>query len=404
MAGTTDDELRRTDAGGTGNTGTSARAGATESRDYGTTSADSDPEAIRAHIRETRGRMSHTLDEIGERLNPQHLKEQVTQSIHEATIGRVENMARNTAERVNETRRGIMETVSDNPVPAAMVAIGLGWLIRNARSGGRFEQTRTSSYRTRRDYAAGYGAGYGTAYSAGGYAPEDYASGSYATGAYASGAGQHASGQHSGGQQYEGEGGGSGLTDRAREAVGGLADRASDLGQTVRDRAGDVADRAQELAGTVTDRTQDLAGTVADNARMTERRLEEEYYDNPLVIGAATVALGLAAGFALPSTHREAALMGGARDRLIDRVREVEEDMLDRVETVAERAVSNVQSRVGGGNDHGATAGAASSGNQTGGRPAAAGASAPSASAPGAAPQGGTRTPAAGNTPPSPRP
>lgn len=90
-------------------------------------SADADdPAAIRAEISETRARMSDTLSELGERLNPHVIQEQVTtrvkEGIREATIGRVEHMARSAANTVSATRSGITDTIRDNPVPAAMVS------------------------------------------------------------------------------------------------------------------------------------------------------------------------------------------------------------------------------------------------------------------------------------------
>src|ERR687893_90708 len=80
-----------------------------------------DPAAIRAGIRDTRERVGDTLEQIGERLNPHHIAEQVKENVRDATIGRVENMARSAAGRVNETRGNLMDTIPENPIPAAMV-------------------------------------------------------------------------------------------------------------------------------------------------------------------------------------------------------------------------------------------------------------------------------------------
>ncbi len=89
--------------------------------------ADAETAAIRAEIRDTRERMGDTIEEIGERLNPRHLKEQVKHDIREATIGRVENMAQSAADRVSQTRRTITDTVRENPllVVAATLAFGI---------------------------------------------------------------------------------------------------------------------------------------------------------------------------------------------------------------------------------------------------------------------------------------
>lgn len=96
--------------------------------------ASEDSRAMRAEIESTRVRMSQTLDAIGERLNPQTIKENVKDSIREATIGRVTHMARHAADSVDRGASGITNVVRENPVPAAMIAIGLGWMLFNGRS------------------------------------------------------------------------------------------------------------------------------------------------------------------------------------------------------------------------------------------------------------------------------
>jgi len=265
----------------------------------------SDTAAIRADIRETRERMGETVEEIGERLNPNRLKEQVKQNVRDATIGKVENMARDVAERVDDTRRTAMDTIRDNPVPAAMIGVGLGWLLWSARHesshdrqsrGGRMG--RGSSYR-------GYGTtGYGTGYGQGLYASERYGESGYGA---------------------EGAESDESKMDRVRE-------RASELGERVHDTAEHVGERAHEMAD-----------TVAEETRHQAERVESQFYENPLAIGAATLALGVAAGLAVPRTQKEAELMGGARDKLVDRAREVARETKDKVEHVAERTFDDAR-------------------------------------------------------------
>src|SRR5215216_5740841 len=108
---------------------------------------------LRSEIRETRDRMSGTLDQLGTRLNPHRIKQQVKENIREATVGRVENMARHASERVTETREGILDTIRDNPVPAAMIGIGLGWMIFNGR---RREEHGIWSHTNRANEIHGY--------------------------------------------------------------------------------------------------------------------------------------------------------------------------------------------------------------------------------------------------------
>jgi hypothetical protein len=97
-----------------------------------------DPAAIRADISQTRQRISHDLDELGEKLNPQNVKAQIKDGVREATIGRVEQMARNAGD-------GMMQTIRSNPIPAAMAGVGLAWLYMSRGSGQSGRSTTTYS-------------------------------------------------------------------------------------------------------------------------------------------------------------------------------------------------------------------------------------------------------------------
>ena len=86
------------------------------------------PEEIRVEIRETRERIGDNLEQLGERLNPENIKEKVKQDVRDATIGKVESMAQSAADQIDdarqtidEARRTITDTVRENPIPAAMV-------------------------------------------------------------------------------------------------------------------------------------------------------------------------------------------------------------------------------------------------------------------------------------------
>ena len=149
--------------------------------------ADADPDAIAANIEATREEMSGTIEAIQERLDPERLTQQATEvteqakeaateiteqareaakdvakyaieeaksavneltsnakaSVREATIGRVEHMAMYTRDTAESVRGDLWTTIKSNPVPAAMAAIGIGWLWSNRSSGSQ----RSSSAR-----------------------------------------------------------------------------------------------------------------------------------------------------------------------------------------------------------------------------------------------------------------
>ncbi|MGI8548650.1 MAG: DUF3618 domain-containing protein [Gemmatimonadaceae bacterium] len=305
------------------------------------------PNAIRAEISDTRDRMSTTLDAIGERLNPHHVKEQVTEQVKEsidhvkdsirgATIGRVEDMAHQAADRVNETKRGIVDMVRENPIPAAMVGIGLGWMMLNSGSSDSNDvsQRYASADRSLRNRSMQQGSGRG-------YGGSSYG-GSYASGSGSSG---YADSHGSRGQGGSGSGS-SGFDSDVSGMTDSIRDKASDIGGSVKNAAGDMTDSVKGAAGDLADRAQDVAGSVAQGTRVGARKVEDAFHDNPLLTGAVTLALGLAAGLAAPRTHTEVQLMGDARDQFGDRMRHVAQDTKHKAENVAERVIDETKNAV----------------------------------------------------------
>jgi hypothetical protein len=207
-----------------------------------------DAVVIRAEIAETRAQMGDTLDEIGERLRPSHLKQQIGQEIHDATVGRVEDAARSAVNRLGGVGHRLVDTVRDNPIPAAMIGIGLGWLLWGQR-----------------------------------HSPE-----------------QHAASQPKADSQHGTNG---------------------------------VAERASEAAEKVADRARDVASTVTHDARESARFASRQFNNSPIAVGVVALAVGVAAGLAIPETRREHELMGAARDKLVDGAKEIASDAKEKLQT-----------------------------------------------------------------------
>jgi ElaB/YqjD/DUF883 family membrane-anchored ribosome-binding protein len=257
--------------------------------------------------------MSETLDVIGERLNARRVRTQVKDNIRDATIGRVEHMARQAVDRVDETQSSIMDTIRENPLPSAIAAVGLGWLYMNRRSHGG---ARRGEERARQLYAERAELAYGGETPAGGAFTGDQRL-EYATPGYeATGPGAMARGQQQTGERAEG----------------------------VKHAAADLKDRAQEVAGHTADRASHVASTVSTQAKERARRVEDRFQETPLAIGAVTFAVGLAAGMAMPPTAREVKLMGDTRDRVVDRAADVARETTDKVQQVASRVMDETRS------------------------------------------------------------
>src|SRR5687768_14210941 len=110
-------------------------------------SDDDETDRIKADIEETRAEMGQTLNEIQERLSPEHLMDQVKETVREATIGKVERVMEtvnekisnvtepamdalgNAGEKLKQTGSSLTSTVRRNPIPFALVGLGVGMLI-----------------------------------------------------------------------------------------------------------------------------------------------------------------------------------------------------------------------------------------------------------------------------------
>ena len=120
---------------------------------------EEDAEQIRAEIEDTRADMSQTINEIQERLSPEHLMGQVKETVREATIGKVERVMETIGEvtepareamtragtTIKEGGREIGNRIWRNPLPIALIGLGVGMLWMKSRRGNGYDYSRTSS-------------------------------------------------------------------------------------------------------------------------------------------------------------------------------------------------------------------------------------------------------------------
>lgn len=174
----------------------------------------------------------------------------------------------------------LMEAIKQNPVPAALAGLSLGWLFLNRPSGS----TSASGYQ-----------------------------------------GKHQAG-HMAHQLQDTTGH---AADQVQDAAGEMVDR-------VQQTTGRIADQAQETAGQF--------GTAAQSQAMrTKYRFEEILHENPLAVGAAALVLGAVVGLPVPQTRQEHQLMGQASSTLIDRAQSMAQETMDKVQHVAEEVQSTAQ-------------------------------------------------------------
>jgi hypothetical protein len=288
------------------------------------------PEQVQREVRESRAEVEQTLEAIEERLSPGQLFDRAVDYMRSSGG--------------TDFFRNLGTAARDNPIPVALVGIGLAWLVL---SGARSRRRQYDDDELLDEYAG-----------AGDY-PEEYDD-------------ETMFGETRGG--YEHHSGGKGFAERAKRTaeaarrraqrlrMGGQA-RAYELGETAsetahgwgesvregarraRDTAGEWSAGARAGARSARERARRLGASEAgDRATYYGRRARtgflETLHEHPLVLGALGLAVGAAIGAALPATEKEDEWLGDTRDRLTDRAKEAGREQIEKARAAAGAAYS----------------------------------------------------------------
>jgi hypothetical protein len=282
--------------------------------------------------------MSATIDAIQEKLSPQNLVDQAKGAMREATIGRVENMVTDVRNTAQEAGNGFLETIKENPFPAALAAVGIGWLFMKnrgtTRNGYQYGTYDRYAANDRYDNYGRYGAGNRYGYQPAGSDGSDYGR--------AGGPGAMI------GSAQDKLGDVTGQVGRkVGNAAGQVGSSIGDAAGQVRDTVGNVAGSVGDAAGGLVDNAQQKAGDIGTglqyNAQRAQNTLQRMLYENPLAVGGAALVVGAAIGMMLPETQPEHKLMGPAKATVMDKAQTVAQDTMDKVSRVAEQVGTTVQ-------------------------------------------------------------
>ncbi len=244
---------------------------------------------IQGEIEKTRSDLADTLQAIERKLSPNRIVDEAMETMRSVSI----------------RDSHLMDLVRDNPVPLALVGLGLGWLalssIRPAAS--RLEE------------AAEPGAE--------GYEREEWAG-------------------HGAGESGNGSGRIAELSDAARERTGELA---RNLGESAQEFTGQVRERARKA----THRMRRLSVSVRNRAGEWAGRSSDVFQDHPLLIGMVAVVAGVAMGAALPRSRREAEMLGEASAGLVESARDAGRQAVRRASGAIQRAARSVGEETGEG-------------------------------------------------------
>jgi hypothetical protein len=285
------------------------------------TSASTDPGSksaaeVEREVRESRARVERTLDQIQDRLSPGQLVDQAMTYFRDSG-GR-------------EFARNFGESVKQNPMPVALVAVGVAWMMMSGR---------------RRYDDDGYeGSAYWDEDLVGGEAEASPLYPAYDP-LYGADSDLGADREVGGDDDH-----GPGAFERAQDAARRARDKAEDLLERTRSAAGGTMEGAAARADALRGRARESVASARRGVRGARDRagrygrrarhgIVETFYEHPLVLGSIGVAVGAAIGAALPATRTEDQLMGETRDRLKRQAEEAGREQFAKARAAAGAAV-----------------------------------------------------------------
>lgn len=249
---------------------------------------DKSPQEIEAEIEATRAAMRADVDAIGDQVSPDRLKDQakgVVGDVKDSVMDAIQGVGSQLGDQAGGWSSKAVEVVKANPLPAALIGVGLAWLLMRGTGG----ETETNPRRITANVQPLPTPSYGTA----GVQPT-YGSAHY-------GAGE------------------------------------TNLGEP------GLQERAEVVRQQASDKVEDAKDAVAQGAYQAKRGFERLLDENPLVLTSAALVLGASLSLLLPGTREEDALMGGARDQLVDNVREKASAAQEVVQETAQQVTQTVK-------------------------------------------------------------
>jgi len=237
-----------------------------------------DARQIRRDIESTRAEMGSTIDAIQERLSPQHVIDEVKESVREATIGKVKEIMNNVTEATKDAGSAAMMTVRRNPVPYILIGSGVGLLLANKLRGNGSN-------------------GYGNGSNGSRHTVKPFA--------------QSSSNLNE-----------PGVMDKAQTAIGGAL-------STVQEKAGDVAGQAREQVTR-------LSNQVKDGATQATNQVRQAFTERPLIVGGVALVAGALVALTVPTTGVEQEYLGEAREKLMEKAQDVAKSTLHKIEDAVE--------------------------------------------------------------------
>lgn len=248
--------------------------------------ADRNSDQIRSDIDRTRADMDETFSALESKLTPGQIAEEAWGLFKGGSSAGATKL---------------LAVVREHPLPSAVIGLGVGWLL--------VESSRRSESRDSRSDR--------------GYDGYDYDSG----------------------ESWKRESPGAFATakDKVKDVAGSAKEAVSNAADTVGEKAEHLKDQALDLGHQAQDKALQLKRKAKTQVRRARTGFWETMESNPLLVGAATLALGIVAGLAIPSTDVEDEWMGETRDQLVDQAKELGQEALDKGKEMAGTVADKVK-------------------------------------------------------------
>lgn len=236
-------------------------------------------------------------------------------------------------EHGGELGTNIGRSVKQNPMPVVLTMVGIGWMI--------WSQAREQSGAAYRDHER-----YGSTDETDDYDATAAASIDDTGGTYGAGAAYAETSYDTGTTTADASADGGGAGSAVKETLG-----------AAREKLRGAKDSAMGSMRGGAHRVSESSRHAAERAREQSRRAGQGFQtileEQPLVVGALGIALGAIIGALLPESEREDRMLGQARDRVLDRAKDLGTRGYEQVRGKAQQAAAGAREAVQGGADVG---------------------------------------------------
>ena len=249
-----------------------------------------DSDAILSDIRYTRSRMDHTLDELGDKLQPRHLVEEAVDYFWT----REKHMAGKAKQSASQIGHKVVAEVREHPLPSLLIGAGVIWLLSQQRQKERFPEG---------DSGPGF---------------------------------KEKAQQMFGAAKEKLHGAGESLKEKASSASEGSREK---LG-SAKEKLGSAWESTREKTSEVKEKASDFYHQKAASVRQASET-------HPLAMGLVSMAAGVLAGVLTPRTRMEDRAFGSTADRIKEEGRRQAEAVAEAAKSTAPQGSESFRSSQG---------------------------------------------------------